>query len=142
MKQIVTVFLVSVILSACTTKLVPEPTSYATPFPTAVPSSSPSPATTTQNKITMVYQPMQCQETPWGVWYALGEVNFIKAPTETELISAYYSSQSIEISNPQKIVQDIMVCEACDTCATAHKFTVQTTPDMVEKLAATGWKQE
>lgn len=32
------------------------------------------------------------KKTPWEQWYEEGNIHFIKAPTESELITAYYGT--------------------------------------------------
>ena len=88
----------------------------------------------------MIYQPMQCDKTPWVVWSELGDVKFIKAPTDEELIQAYYSSQAIEISGVTKVELGVITCTACYTCPTSYNFTLKTNADNVDRLKETGWK--
>ena len=64
------------------------------------------------------YQPMQCESTPWEEWYANGSVQFLREPTDTELIAAYYSSElNVNIEAVRKVDFDGAVCEACSVCA-------------------------
>lgn len=91
------------------------------------------------NQVTLTYQPKQCQTTPWQDWYQSGKTQFIKAPTEDELIFAYYSSLSIPVANAQRVSSGLMVCQACDTCPTDFFFQLQTTSDGAEKLIKNGW---
>jgi hypothetical protein len=48
--------------------------------------------------------PVSEEETPWDLWYKEGNIQFIKAPTKPELITAYYGTvYGIEISDVQKV---------------------------------------
>jgi len=43
---------------------------------------------------------MNCTQAPWQLWYAEGNINFIKEPTEEELAIAYFSTvHGIEVSD-------------------------------------------
>jgi len=39
-------------------------------------------------KTEIFFEPIQCQQNPWEKWYAEGNINFFKAPTEKELLTA------------------------------------------------------
>ena len=44
------------------------------------------------------------EKTPWDLWYEEGNIQFIKAPTQSELITAYYGTvYGIEISDIQRV---------------------------------------
>lgn len=50
--------------------------------------------------ITMQSYEMDCNGTPWQYWYAEGDVNFLKEPTEEELVITYFSTMyEIEITD-------------------------------------------
>ena len=83
---------------------------------------------------------MQCEETPWDVWGKLGKVKFFKAPTPEEMIVAYYSSQSIEVSEVAKVETNMATCQACSVCPMSYSFMLKTKTENVDRLKATGWK--
>ena len=90
--------------------------------------------------ITMKFQPMQCEETPWEKWYAEGNIQFIKAPTDSELITAYYSNvYKIELKEVKKIESGNAVCEACNICPTSYYFTAVVKNSDVGKMAESKW---
>ncbi|MFH1188965.1 MAG: hypothetical protein V1652_03945 [bacterium] len=94
------------------------------------------------NTVSLFFQPMQCEETPWATWYKKNLVLFVKAPTEIELITTFYATQySIQIENVTKLSSDTMVCQACSTCPTSYYFMVQTDTRNIGKLFTLGWKQ-
>ena len=66
-----------------------------------------------------------------------GEINFIKAPTESELIVAYYSSKDIEILNLSSKAQ--MVCEACG-CPESITYDVQVYKYAIADMQDDGWQ--
>jgi hypothetical protein len=44
-----------------------------------------------ENLVEMKY-PVSDEKTPWDLWYEEGNIQFIKAPTESELITTYYGT--------------------------------------------------
>ena len=55
------------------------------------------------NTVEMKYRTSE-EKTPWDQWYEEGNIQFIKAPTQPELITAYYGTvYSIEISDIQRV---------------------------------------
>ena len=53
------------------------------------------------NTVEMKYRISE-EKTPWDQWYEEGNIQFIKAPTQSELITAYYGTvYGIEISDIQ-----------------------------------------
>jgi len=89
---------------------------------------------------TVKFQPMQCEETPWEEWYAEGNIQFIKAPTDSELITAYYSNvYKIELKEVKKIEAGNAVCEACNICPTSYYFTAVVKNSDVGKMAESKW---
>ena len=58
--------------------------------------------------VELQFEPIPEILNPWGRWYAEGNIQYIKAPTEKELITAYYGSEyNIEII-------DVIRIEACE----------------------------
>jgi outer membrane lipoprotein-sorting protein len=55
------------------------------------------------NLVEMKY-PVSEEKTPWDQWYGEGNIQFIKAPTQAELINAYYGNvYGIEIFDTQTV---------------------------------------
>jgi len=84
------------------------------------------------------YQGMQCVDEPWEVWYAKGEIQFIKAPTTKELIFAYYSSKNIDIINLEQFSNEA-VCQACEVCPDINYFEIEVDSLFLEELIEEGW---
>lgn len=60
-----------------------------------------------RNTVEMKYRISE-EKTPWDRWYEEGNIQFIKAPTQPELITSYYGTvYGIEVSDIQKV-------ESCD----------------------------
>ena len=58
---------------------------------------------TEEDLIEMKY-PVSEEKTPWNQWYEEGNIQFIKAPTESELITAYYGAvHNIDIFDTQTV---------------------------------------
>jgi len=90
--------------------------------------------------ITMKFQPMQCEETPWEKWYAEGNIQFIKAPTDSELIIAYYSNvYKIELTEVKKVETGNAVCEACNICPQSYYFSAKVKSSDSAKMIESKW---
>lgn len=90
--------------------------------------------------ISLTYQGLQCEDEPWDVWYSEGNIKFIKAPTEQELIIAYYSSKNIEIKNIEEFSAGI-VCQACSVCPDSNYYVATINQDNKDILIADGWTE-
>jgi len=89
--------------------------------------------------VSITFQPMQCEESIWSVWYDEGNIQFIKAPSDAELITAYYSSLGIELSDVQQIQGSRMVCQACSVCPVSYHFTAIVKQDQAQQMLDSGW---
>jgi len=89
----------------------------------------------------LYYSPIQCGGNPWEIWYTNGGIFFIKAPTEQELVHAYYSNvYNVQIlSFETKKVSDI-VCLAC-SCPRGDIIIVSTSSSDAQKMLSLGWKE-
>ena len=95
---------------------------------------------TSNAPITMKFQPMQCEETPWEKWYAEGNIQFIKEPTDSELIIAYYSNvYKIELSEVKKVESGNAVCEAWNICPTSYYFSAKVKNSDSSKMSELKW---
>lgn len=83
------------------------------------------------------YQGKQCEDEPWQTWYANGNINFIKAPTDIELITAYYSSKDIELLNISK--EETTTCEACNICLSSTTYTTEVYNYALDEMLNGGW---
>ncbi|KYC51101.1 MAG: hypothetical protein AMQ74_01170 [Candidatus Methanofastidiosum methylothiophilum] len=89
---------------------------------------------------TMKFQPMQCEQTPWEKWYADGNIQFVKAPTDSELIVAYYSNvYKIELTEVKKVESGNAVCEACGVCPTSYYFSAKVKSSNLAKMTELKW---
>ena len=94
----------------------------------------------TSGTITMKFQSMQCEETPWEKWYAEGNIKFFKAPTNSELIIAYYSNvYKIELTEVKKVESGNAVCEACTVCPTSYYFSAKVKNSDSAKMTELKW---
>jgi len=86
------------------------------------------------------FQPMQCEQTPWQKWYAEGNIQFIMAPTEKQLVTAYYSNKyGIEIMDFERLEPGLAVCEACSVCPQEYYINVKVKSSDADALIAEGW---
>jgi hypothetical protein len=134
----------SIFLSACQQAAIDtQPQNSSVPAATIIPSATPVTNNSPEEGnglVELTYQPKQCVKTPWEKWYESGATKFIKAPTDAELIAAYYSSKNIEVRKIQKIDSNAIVCEACEVCPTAHTFQLAANSQNVAALTQDGWQ--
>lgn len=113
----------------------PTPTSTCTNV-----QQSTSTQSVASSTVSLVLQPKQCTTEPWQTWYKEGHIQFIKAPTDEQLIKAYYSSvYKIDIISAQKTNTGNMVCQTCNICAKGYVFTIEANAGDVSKLTSLGW---
>nr|WP_321498249.1 hypothetical protein [uncultured Methanolobus sp.] len=85
-----------------------------------------------EQTITMVSEEMKCNETPWQIWYAEGNINFFKEPTGEELAIAYFGTvYNIEVSEMSQESLDDGNCQ----------YTIKVKESAVETLTETGWQE-
>lgn len=85
-----------------------------------------------EQTVTMVSGEMNCNETPWQNWYAEGNINFFKEPTEEELAIAYFGTvYNIEISD---LSSDILNDGKC-------QYTMKVKESAVKPLTEIGWQE-
>lgn len=90
---------------------------------------------------TLMFQPIQCEKTPWEKWYEEGNIRFIKAPTDAELMVAYYGSvHEIEIRNVQTIEGTDVVPAVCGNVQTYY-YTAQVDGSDAQTLIGLGWSE-
>lgn len=90
--------------------------------------------------VNIKFQPMQCEQTPWEKWYAEGGIQFVKAPTDSELILAYYSNvYKIELTEVKKVESGNAVCEACSVCPTSYYFSARVNSSNLAKMTELKW---
>jgi len=100
-----------------------------------------APSAQNQDNATLKFQPMQCEQEPWQEWYAQGKVNFIKAPTDEELIKTYYGTEhGINVVSASKQNVDGATCLACSSCPKSYFFTAEVSADDASKMKELGWK--
>ncbi len=88
--------------------------------------------------IELQYEPIPGILNPWDRWYVEGNIQYIKAPTEKELISDYYGSEyNINIIN----VNRIEACELAYSCDETFFYIVTVNENDAEKMKELGWKE-
>jgi len=95
----------------------------------------------TSGKVTMKLQQMQCDEMPWQAWYREGGANFIKEPTESELVIAYLGDHVIDASDFNVIESGRMVCQACSVCPTSYYYTIKVSGEDADRMSVLGWER-
>lgn len=91
--------------------------------------------------IALIYQPKQCEETPWEKWIKTSDIRWVKAPTEKEVITVYLSNAfNIELVSFEKIETDRIVCQACNVCPTTYYYEIKVKKsENIEKLKEIGF---
>lgn len=88
--------------------------------------------------VELQFEPIPGILNPWDRWYAEGNIQYIKAPTEKELVTAYYGSEyNIEIID----VSRIEACELAYSCDGTFLYIVTVKETDAKKMKDLGWKE-
>lgn len=79
------------------------------------------------NKISVVYQPMQCEIEPWQ--------------DENLIAENYFLNKDISISEFKKIEKSEMVCQACKICPKSYYYTMNVYAKDLSLLKEMGFEQ-
>ena len=94
------------------------------------------------SEVSLRYQPMQCEKTPWQVWEENSGRVYIRAPTDEEIITHYYQAvYGIEVRQVQKLELGIAACQACSVCPETYRFVLTVNADRMQVLLDEGWIQ-
>ena len=110
----------------------------------ATPSQPPNPPTggneTLNETVWLSYSPIQCKQNTWEIWEANSGRVYIRAPTEKEILSSYYSQvYDVQILNYSTKEIGGMMCDAC-TCSRGDTISVQIYAKDAQKMLSLGWK--
>ena len=89
--------------------------------------------------LSVEYRGMACVEEPWEVWYSEGNINYVQAPTQTQLIIDYYANSGVEMINLEELSSG-PTCKACRVCADSTYFKADVTPSTFEIIQEDGWE--
>jgi len=90
--------------------------------------------------ISLSYQPMQCEQTPWQVWEANSGRVYIRAPTDEEIIKHYYSAvHGIDVGNVTRTDSGLVTCQACSVCPLSYRFGVTVNASAIGVMVDEGW---
>jgi len=92
---------------------------------------------TSEGLTTLIYQPMQCELTPWESWFEAGGIQFVTAPTSEEILGAYYGTKGFAFESVERRTSDAIVCQACSVCPLSYAFVLKTTAPT--DFIAEGW---
>lgn len=87
----------------------------------------------------MEYHGKACIEEPWEEWYSQGNINYVQAPTQTQLIIDYYANSGLELQNLEEISSG-PTCKACEICADSTYFQAEVTASTYDILQEEGWE--
>lgn len=88
----------------------------------------------------LMFQPLQCAKTPWRKWYEAGNIQFIKAPSEEELVIAYYGQvHDVTIQNFKLVASNDVVAAVCGNVE-AYYFTAAVSKVDEAKMLGLSWK--
>ena len=94
--------------------------------------------------VTMKYEPVQCEDTPWDFWYeyneALGETPD-ERPSDTELIEQFYEkTPDTRVNNVEKVQRAEVTCQSCQVCLANYYYTLEVDNGYsAEQLEEDGW---
>jgi hypothetical protein len=92
------------------------------------------------SELSLSYQPMMCEKTPWQVWEENSGRVYIRAPTDEEIIRSYYLSvYSIDVRDVKKILLGTVSCQACDVCPETYRFGLTVNASEMQILLSEGW---
>jgi hypothetical protein len=95
------------------------------------------------SEVSLWYQPMQCEKTPWQVWEENSGRVYIRAPTDEKIITHYYQAvYGIEVRDVQKIELDIITCQVCSVCPETYRFALTVDAERMYILLDEGWMRE
>lgn len=92
------------------------------------------------------YQPIRCNQNPWEIWEANSDRTYIRAPTEKEILTSYYSQVhnvgllDYRIKGNGISVYASMACSAC-TCPLLHNIFVKVHQNDAQKILSLGWQE-
>jgi putative hemolysin len=95
----------------------------------------------TGNLVMIRYTPKQCETAPWDAWLADSTIRFIKAPTDEQVITMFYSQENntVILHELKKTVFSEITCMACGACDKGYRFETAIDPKDEQKMIATGW---
>ena len=94
----------------------------------------------TGSTLTLTYQPMQCDKTVWDTWEANSGRVYIRAPTDAEIITHYYSAvHGVDVMNVTKVESGMMACQACSVCPVTYHFGLTVNSSVMQALVDEGW---
>jgi hypothetical protein len=91
--------------------------------------------------IVMRYQPRQCVETPWQIWYKERSGPMDGAVSQETMIREYLEARNVEIDQVVTVETGDNVCMACEVCPTTFYFEASVAENSMETLLAEGWTQ-
>ncbi|MBS3068978.1 hypothetical protein J4441_01285 [Candidatus Micrarchaeota archaeon] len=87
------------------------------------------------------YEPIQCGGNPWQIWEAESGRQYIRAPTEEEILTAYYLQvYGVEILQYQSRYTHGIVCLAC-SCPRGDTISIEVYEKSKAKMLSLGWSE-
>ncbi len=87
------------------------------------------------NPVEIRYTIAENEKTPWDQWYEDGNIQFIKAPTPSELIIAYYGTvYNIELSDVKKV-------ESSDNSSGEFSYSAEVKENDLQKMTDLEWTE-
>lgn len=92
------------------------------------------------NIIRVEYQPMQCVEEPWNVWYEKENLEFGTEPTQEEVIKLYYGNEfNTELDLVFSVPNANIACNGCGICPKEKSYIARIHNSTLEVMLETGW---
>ncbi|MFA6427942.1 MAG: hypothetical protein WCW02_00155 [Candidatus Buchananbacteria bacterium] len=91
----------------------------------------------------VAYTPMQCQETPWQIWFESGQApKYLTAPTEEQLAQDYLVQVlAVAVIKLEKVrPEGVSFCQACFSCPQGYYLNVQVNKIDRQKLLNNDWQ--
>jgi hypothetical protein len=88
------------------------------------------------------FQPNQCDQTPWEIWYKEQNPNITKLPSEQAMATDFYgTAYGISLTDFQRIDTGLLSCDACHFCSTGYYFEAKVDASSATTLIEQGWKK-
>lgn len=94
------------------------------------------------SSVSLSFQPLQCEKTPWQVWEENSGRVYIRAPTDEEIITHYYAAvYETTVREVKKVESGMMTCEACGVCPVSYRYDLTVDAGSMQPLLDEGWRR-
>jgi hypothetical protein len=95
-----------------------------------------------KSEVWIKFQPMRCDRTPWEQWYLDGNIQFVQAPTDHQLIVSYYGQvHNVNVLNYSSVSlpPPEVECTDCSICPKMYYVNIAVPKSSAAKMLSLGW---